>query len=972
MLSPRFAIIACLVAVAACGSDDKPSPTAPQGVIFTFPLDAEKDVPVGSRVVVAFSDPVQASAIGTCTAQGGELCLVGPNGPVNATPEVAKDGKSVAFSDAQLDAGTQYQLYVGAGLAPFAKNLPASGPLVTFTTRTTRPNSAAPTLIAINGGDPANPESFRPMLDTSTIRLVFSEPLDPRSVVLGPGAIELLDARGQEVPATLLAGDVHASIDPTSDLAGGQAYTLKLGSQLVDLGGQAMAPTSITLTPHDTKGATGPIAQVLRTRVMGDPGSPSPRLGTTPNVIAMNKPLIGMETSNLQPSVLASELGDPQALNGPIAFRIPKGQRLTATGLDVQLGGVIPIGVQTGDIQIELLTDAGGLIYRNPHQAPDQTPENERAPLYVDLSMDVAVYAIDPTGNAVLAQTVLGVQGAGIVTATDGVLDIESVTSMELGLMGVTTAPSNMVLELITDLKATPATDTQAPSLVATYPDNGTALLPVDAGIELIFDEPIDIDRARAGGIQLEDGSGNAVASVLESHGSVVVVRPRAPLAYGTSYQVALSDVRDLAGNTLQAPSIPLPIKVATPTLVSTGVPATLVASHPGVACALTGGNATSPGRCSGGASGDDLYQPFTLAANEPVDVVFDQPIRNAVLGTSVKVEATDANGANATAVPGTLIKRDRELVFVPDQPWTAGNHYRLSLISGGSNTCSAGVLCGIQSAASFDPLAGTTSGNGGGPNAVFAFTGAAATGATYMVTATSPFSDINGTGFFETGEIARDDNRVELKITGTSGSVGSAHFNGNDCDTSTPEIEPCIYLSGALPVDMQDVQSNCTLPDGSTAASCMPVAMSAQAMYGTSVNMTASVVVSITSDTGTSVMRVREPKSGGPPMGYIVDMGGTPTLVAQLDLYMDAPDLSLPLGATHDLHSKPLSVALQGPMKVQPDGRIAISASNTADVKFAVNINAPIVGAGAIDMVIPKGQMHLQLLSPALRGAAP
>ncbi len=479
MLSRRFAIIA--VFVVACGSDDKPPPTAPQGVIFTFPLDAQKDVPVGARIVVAFSDPVVASAIGTCTAQGGELCIVGPNGPVNATPEVAMDGKSVAFSDAQLDAGVQYQLYVGAGLAPFAKNLPASGPLVTFTTRTTRPNSAAPALVAINGGDPASPESFRPMLDTSTIRLLFSEPLDPRSVVLGPGAIELLDSTGQAVPATLVSGDVHVSIDPTMDLTGGQTYTLKLGGQLVDLGGQAMTPTSITLTPHDTKGAGGRIAQVLRTRAMGDPGTTSPRLGTTPNVINMNKPLIGMESSTLQASVLASELGDPKALNGPIAFRIPKGQRLAASGLNVQLGGVIPIGVSTGDIQIELLTDAGGLIYRNPHQSPDQTPENERSPLYIDLSMDVAVYATDPTGNAVLAQTVLGVQGAGLATATDGVLDIESVASMELGLMGVTTAPSNMVLELITDLKATPAADTQAPSLVTTYPDNGSALLPMMA-----------------------------------------------------------------------------------------------------------------------------------------------------------------------------------------------------------------------------------------------------------------------------------------------------------------------------------------------------------------------------------------------------------------------------------------------------------------------------------------------------------
>ena len=56
--------------------------------------------------------------------------------------------------------------------------------------------------------------------------------------------------------------------------------------------------------------------------------------------------------------------------------------------------------------------------------------------------------------------------------------------------------------------------------------------------------------------------------------------------------------------------------------------------------------------------------------------------------------------------------------------------------------------------------------------------------------------------------------------------------------------------------------------------------------------------------------MRLREP-AGGPVTGYIIDDGGEPTMVVALDLYMDAPDLSLPLVDGHDLHSKPLSISL-------------------------------------------------------------
>jgi hypothetical protein len=514
------------------------------------------------------------------------------------------------------------------------------------------------------------------------------------------------------------------------------------------------------------------------------------------------------------------------------------------------------------------------------------------------------------------------------------------------------------------------------PQLLATSPDPAPAELSVDTGIELIFDEPIDLDRAAAGGIQLQDAAGAPIPAVIESHGAAVVVRPKARLDYGTDYQVALSDVADVAGNKLAATA---PVQFTTMKTVGSAVPMTIVAAHPGAPCALTGATAGSSGRCAGGAGTDDLYEPFALPANEPLDVTFSQPIReqNIIHGTQcgsgdVRVERLDGTGACVEAVPGTLMHRERTLVFIPDVPWQVGMPYKLTLVSGGGTGCSANGLCGFSDAASFDPLNGTTSGNAGGPDAVFVFTGAPATAATYLVTTTSPFTDLNGSGFVDASEISRDSNRVALAITGTSGSVSGAHFNNTDCQAPTPAADACIYLSGALPVEMQPVQQNCTLPDGSSAANCMPIAMSAEAMYGTSISMTATVVLDITNDTGTSVMRVRQPASGGPPMGYVVDRNGTPTLVASLDLYMDAPDLSLPLGAKHDLHSKPLTIGLEGPLTVLHDGRIAITTHNVADVPMTVNIDVPLAGAGSIDMVVPAGEMHLQLLSPPLRGGAP
>lgn len=960
VVSTRGVLALCLMA--ACGSDpDDGLPPPEPGVVFTFPIDKQVDVPVGARIVAAFSEPV-ASAAG--------VHLVGPNGPVQATPAIAgADMKAVEITDAQLDPGTTYQLVIDASVDPQATNLP-SGPIATFTTRSDRPKSALPALIAVNGGPPDQPEAFRPMLDTSTIRLLFSEPLDPRTVT--DANIVLLGPDGGSIDATLVGNGTHVSVDPVDDLKAGQTYTLQLTAGLADLGGQRLPATSITLTPQSTG---TPIKQVLRTLQMGDPGPTTTRSGAPANSIAIDKPIIGKETSQLLAASVAAELGDPKALNGPLAFTIRKGQRLRVSGLDVKLGGQIPAGLSSGDITIEFLTDAGGRLYRNPHQDPAQIPDNDRAPLYVDLTMDAAVYAVDPTGNAVLAQTVMGIQAAGTVTATDGVLAIETVGAMELGLLGIAQAPTNLVLELITDANATAPSDVDPPTLVATYPEENSTELPVDGGISLIFSEPIDLDRARAGGIQLTNAAGAVIPYVIESHGSAVVVRPVAPLAYGTGYKVALTDVVDLAGNPLPARA---PLGMTTPKIASTDAPLQVLSVYPGTACALTGGTAASPGRCSGGGGSDDLYAPFTIKTNEMVDVAFTQAIKPAslVLGTacnsgSVRVEILDASGACTSTVAGTAMFHDRSLQFVPDAPWDTTKKYRLTLVSGSNTSCDAGELCGIikNTAASFDPLSGTQdSGSAGGPNLVIPFTAVAADGSTYMLAHAAPFTDWNGSGSIDSGEVRDDDNRAALRITGTTGAVGSAKFNEDDCDPSTPEQEACMYLAGALPVEMGNYDASCTLPDGTTAG-CVPVRIATEAMFATSINMSASVGISISTDTGTTVMRMREP-SGMPVMAYIVDKGGTPTLVGSLSLYMDAPDMSITL-SSHDLHSKPLALGLEGPVTFLPDGRIAIAASNTADVPIAVNISAPLGISGGVTMTMPKGGMKLQLLSPPIRGGA-
>jgi hypothetical protein len=130
---------------------------------------------------------------------------------------------------------------------------------------------------------------------------------------------------------------------------------------------------------------------------------------------------------------------------------------------------------------------------------------------------------------------------------------------------------------------------------------------------------------------------------------------------------------------------------------------------------------------------------------------------------------------------------------------------------------------------------------------------------------------------------------------------------------------------------------------------------------------LTAAAIVTI--NTGQAELRLREPADGSTTTGYIYERNGKAVATVVLDLYMDAPDMNVPL-VTHDLHSKPVTATLDGSVGFLADGRISIAASNLDDVNVPIAMTA--VGIpGAATMLLPSGYLNLQLLSPPSRGAA-
>jgi len=968
--------------------------TPDPGVVFTYPYNGQADVALDAAVLASFTDPVNPQAIAEpCFidrgAVTGGFCVVGPEGTVAAQPYVAGPNDNVVvFPTSRLTPNTDYEVYVAQSvLWDLGVNLPTDGPLLRFRTAAThtRPDQA-PALIALNGVAPeqyidgATTAPEFPFADFTTLRLVFDEPIDSRTL----NALSLVrvgdDGQATPVAAGVFGQGARVVIDPDTDLEDGVRYELRIGDNLRDLDGQTATPGTFVFFP-EYSGADGqPVTQGMRT---SGAGALSRVSGAEANAVGLSSPLIGDHVLTLRDSFLQIELANPARFGTRVPVVVRKGQSLNVEGLGVSLAGQISTDLETDDLAVQIITDGTGYLTRNPFRAEERLPDDDLSPVFAYLTFDVAVQARNELGNAVLNQTILNVQATGLARVLDGGLTIEMAASMELDLLGLTQAPSTMSLRFSTTSGESPPVDNTVPTLSASYPENDSRDFPVDDSVLLTFSESIDLRRLQqAGGVTLV-GNGQPIAARVEVLGSTVVVDPTEPLPYGADYEVQWDGrVFDLAGNPA-GNSAAVRFRTPDPGL-GLATPMLLSAVYPGIPCALRDGNGTSPGRCVDGGGDDDRHAVLALPANRPIEAHFNQPLSRAsvTLGSScgtgsVRIERLDAAGGCVEAVAGKLEVTDRGLRFAPDVPWADGQRYRLTLRAGDNDRCDGGELCGLNGLPlNTDGLDGMIDdGDGGGPDAVYELVATASTDDTYAITSTRPVADVNGNGAIDGDETPGSGNRAALSITGTSGLIQSATINGPDCAPDIEGQQGCMHLSASLPVSLESVQDDCLI-DGRNVGSCIPVRVFPQVLYGTSLSIDAqAAILGTLRDIRTEQIMIRLRERDEAPIYahiYQAEDGSGARIHVPLSLYLDAPDMRLIGGlAGHDLRSKAVDVVLEGAVTFAPDGRLLIDLANVAPVAVPVGVSALGLGVGGMDLSIPTGGMTVQLLGSPLKGGS-
>ena len=996
-------ILLLLGLLVACGGKKQtntiPASWSSNGLTYAYPYNGQQQIAPTAPIVLHFSAPLNDSDPALLASRF-TLTDAGNNAvPLTAKAIDSSQGVVLTPSSA-LAVNSHYVLnWNSLGIAGGMVQ-PVSGG-IGFNTRAAfsgpRSQVASGAFSVTAAGSPTQ---MFPVMDFSSLRLQFTQPVDPATLAYGQ-SLRLEDASGTLVPATILLTDRRLTVDPVTDLKAGSSYTLKLGSSIKSIFGDTLSPGSYAAWQFTPQDSTPRATNVLEVPDSAGGTLVSNLTGAPINQVPITSTLLGNNSSSQSQGNLYAELAfiPHYPVISPLTVR--KGNVLTGSSVTVQIAGKVPAGLNTGAIKVTLLSDANGYMTPNPYSTLSTAPRQ------VYLTMDVALTAANATANGAFTQNIPHVEVVGTAIVKNDRLVMDAVGVVELQVLGVDQATGvlSFHLESYQDQTKAPAqvADTVAPALQSWLPGNEAARARPGDPIILNFTEPLDPNSvAQAGALSLLlNGSPQTFTSNVD--GSALVLHPQSPLQHGGSYQVQVSQqITDLSGNPLdQAYNLGFSLPaLLTPASHSPVVQTT----YPGFPCATTGRSAASglQGTCVGGGNSDDPLPIPGLPANRSIQVRFTQALNTAsvVLGNSCnasasfRVEVLDGSGNCTAVVPGRLQVRPQLLRFTPDQPWTSGQRYRYVLGSTtGTAVCDGSQsICGsnglpLQTQLLAQTVASAPAPTAGGPAMEIWFTGQAPSSSVFQSLRSLPTSDVNANFLHDNGEDGpvNDGSGNYSAINGARIIPDPAHnppysgqVNGLNIGCAIGQTCPqnqFAYLTAALDADVVGYDANL----GGVKVLIYPTTLVAS-----SVDVYASATVGSVNNpvpTGPQIMRLRygvNPGNGGlrdqPITGVIVQTAGGPVLRATLEAYLDAPALNptvnviatVPL--SHNLHSYPLTIQVSGPVSFLPDGRMLATLSNDTAIPIDVHVSAFQVLTGDLFIAIPAGSLDMQGVSSPIK----
>ena len=929
------------LALAACGGSGgggggsnaitRAPDSSSDGLFYSYPVDGQTDISPHAPVVFNFANPVAVS-------------------PANFQ-FLDDDGNPVDFQLRSVDNGRGVVLAPTSALAPVTdytveirdivindQDVVPPGGALDFTTRAAeqgpvrqQQESADFEITTVFPDD----QQFKTM-DFSSFRLRTSHPMDQKSAVYGD-TIRLTRA-GELVPAVLVAQGNAITVDPLQDMTPGATYTLTVDG-LKSRFDETIERFEREVKPLDTTSPMGERAVLVTEVPTTDPTKScldsgvrtSPLTGEPINCVPVIGTILANKTASKQSATVYGELAFQPNFPQVTPLRVARGSRLVGDALEVIIGGEVPVGFDSGNVTVEMITDATGYLYPNPMS------RSEDASRYLRLYMDLASTTADARANGAFTQNLMHLELIGRARVINGRLTVDALTVVEPRVLGVETSYGLLSFHMASYADQTnapqPIQDDTAPQLQAVTQDGQLRLswqpgLVADRMVPgepvvLQFDEALDpLSIVPGETLRLTKGGASEPFSWY-LNGNALVITPEDPINYGVQYAVtATSGITDLSGNALLPInrieggdtltfSLPEYVESEDGDSVLRGPFAMTV--YPGFPCATSDeidlndfNGKGSQGVCVSSSSDSEQValdkMPITgLPQNRPIRVRFSQNMdpNSLTLGQScgsgsVRVERIDQNGTCLEPVPGILQLETRGLTFLPRDPWEVGGLYRYTLGSQESG-CGADTICSqaglpLQTA----PLLGGDR-EAGGPDMGIVFRGEPSNLNVFQELNNLPSVDVNSNFAVDNGESPITDSsvptppnatRIRPDVNGPNGSgeglVVTANtgcgFGGTppyqDGQQTNCDANRLLYVTGALNSDILGYDPNPDLPESITRGQ----GGVAVRVYPTTValtNLDTTAVIGLdldTTDGGTTLETV--PLLGGLLNGLVTTVG--------------------------------------------------------------------------------------------------
>lgn len=858
MKNNKLALTALAAAlVAGCGgSDDSVSFNTPtfdaRNLHYTYPLDNQQQVAPRAIIALQFSHEV--------TADASNFTVTGPDDEaVPFTLESVADGRGVVLTpDDALKPASDYKVVMN-GVTVLGETTTFKDGTLNFTTRAALegPVETQKTASTFEVESLFPDDQMFESMDFSTFRVRTTHPIDQSSAVYGDTVSLTKD--GELVDALLLVSRNAISVDPKEDMTPGATYELSVNGVESIFGEQIAGFTHSTVPQDTTSPTTGERAVLVTNAPPADDALGcqdegvivSDLTGQPINCVPVNSTLLQDKTISKQQGDVYAELAFAPNFPEVTPLRVKKGGILKGDSLEVLIGGEVPVGFDSGEVTVQIISDATGYLFPNPNAESDQAPKNLR------LFMDVAFSTEDARSNGAFTQNLLHLELVGSGLIEDGQLNTDAITIVEPRVLGVDNAYGvlSFRMESYQDQENAPLKpfDTVSPFVPVLDGDNGVELSwqpgnvadRMEPGDPIIihFNEVLEKETIVADESLILTKGGVSEPFSWKLDGSALIITPDTPVEYGVEYVITTTpEITDLEGNPLQmldtlegdnSLDFMLPEYVVNdPDDVRRGPFAATV--YPGFPCASSDASqaeidAGTQGVCISSSAESaqvevDELPIVDLPGNRFIRVRFSQNMDPAtiILGDTFLVQKDE--GGSWADVDGELELEPRALTFTPEQAWEDGALYRYVLTSNGGGTGCAG-MCSVDGLPLQTALLLGAGQKEGGPDMEILFHGAPAASSVFQELANLPSVDVNNNFQIDSGEpvvsgdvidpldtpanatmiLPRDGGGEGLVTTANTGCgyEGTPPFTADDqaqCDS-----DRILYISGLLNTDILD-----------------------------------------------------------------------------------------------------------------------------------------------------------------------